>query len=277
MKKNIEYFSKFQDCQIYICDSTEIKYLEEFPCNITYIHMPNKSFIEKMYQILSDVESEYVAVCADDDFIIESTTLNIVSKIRSENYVMGVGRYAGFDLPFEGFYNIYKNLPKVESKIPFLRVVNYLSNYHMSLWAVYKKSSILKCYEILKKSNITNSNLIELTIAINSAIDGKILFTEEFYGVREVNNSNSENWAKQHLTLLGTFKRNRKLILNEIKNLSINSSNKKLFIIGFYIYLFDSFKNRIKNKFFNNKKIKKESIIDEKLNLLITKIIKDNY
>ncbi len=278
MKKNIKYFSSFKDCPIYICDSTEIKYSEEFPINISYIHMPNKSFIEKMNDILNKVDSDYVAICADDDFIIESTASSIVKKLKKENYVMGAGRYAGFDLPFDGFYSIYSNLPKVDDSIRFKRVISYLSNYYMSLWAVYKKSTILKCYEILYKSNITNHNLIELTIAINCAIDGKILFVDDLYGIREVNNINSDNWAKQHLTLLAAYKRNRKIIVKEINKLSLYSSNNKLFKIGAYIYLFNSLIDYLKYKFFKKNKIEKEDIIlNDKVEYLIKQIIIDNY
>jgi len=215
---------------------------------ISYVYMPNKSFIEKMYDILNKINTDYVAVCADDDFILEETTLKIITNLKEKKYVMGVGNYVGFDLPFKGFYNIYGKLPKINSNFASLRVVSYLSNYYMSLWAVYKKDTILKAYSILVKSDFKNHNLIELTIAINCAIEGKILFLDMLYGIREVNNVNSKNWAKEHKTIMSVFKNNYSQFAKEINNISINSSNQYLFKLGTYSYLIFSLKNKILNK-----------------------------
>jgi len=272
MKKNIEYFSKFKDCRIYICDSTTEKYISELPENISYYHMSGKSFIQKMNEVLGMIKTDYVAVCADDDFILEGTTLKIINQLKKNNCVMGVGRYAGFDLPFEGFYKVFSKFPSVDSSFALLRVISYLSNYHMSLWAVYKTKTIKKSYEILNGSIFSNHNFIELTIAITCAIEGRVLFYEKLYAIREVNNKNSKNWAKQHKPLLFECKSNFKEIYIQIDNISSKSLNKFLYIVGTYCYLLFSLINYFKTKY-TRKIIVKDNIKIEKELLSVKKII----
>jgi glycosyltransferase domain-containing protein len=279
IKKSIEYFSAFDKCHIYICDSSVDKYAEELPLNVSYLHMPRMSFVEKMHNTLNKITTEFVTVCADDDFILEKTMIEILAHIETEDYVMGVGSYVGFDVPFKGFFKLYGNLPEVNSNNALQRVKSYLSCYHMSLWAVYKRCTILKAYTILIESNFTNHNLIELTIAISCAIDGKILFLDKIYGVREVNNENSINWSKSHRALLSEYKNNYKKISKEVNEIAIKSNNKFLFKFGMCMYLYFAIKPLVVNKFFiNNNNNNNNNNIDLKDDLLkISKIINEKY
>jgi hypothetical protein len=219
--------------------------------------MPDKSFVQKMYTILNIIKTDYVAVCADDDFIIEECTVSILKQlINNTDYSMGIGKYAGFDLTFSGFYKIYDNIVTIDDKTELFRIIRYLSNYYMSLWAIYKKDTIKKAYRILQQSNFSNHNLIEITIAITCALDGKIYCDKKLYGIREVNNVNTNNWAKQHLPILSAYKNSYKHIVNDINQLSYSFKSRFFFKAGIYCYLFYSVKRLIK------KNTQKREILD---------------
>jgi len=248
LKRNIEYYSNFQNFQIYICDSSVEAYkTHEIPKHITYIHMPNKSFVEKMYLQLNKIETKYVSVCADDDFIMEHTTKEMILHMSKNNYVMSIGKYLGFDIPFNGFYEIYtdRKVPK-SYRDPEKMLKSYLSNYYMSLWATYEAKTIIKAYKILSKSKFSNDNLIEIVIAINCSLSGEIYFYNKVYGIREVNNSNSKNWAKKHPSLLKSYIKFN--LIEDLKSLEkefFREYNNNLFQKGIFYYIKDTFLKKI--------------------------------
>ncbi|MCG3679260.1 TIGR00180 family glycosyltransferase [Aliarcobacter butzleri] len=253
MQKNIEYFSIFKNCQIYICDSTDNIYEYEFPVNITYIHMPKKSFVQKMNLILENVETDYVAVCADDDFIIEDTVNEILEKLNHKNYAMGIGRYFGFDIPFNTFYPIYTqvNFSTINYKNSNDRLIKYMKNYYMSLWAVYNKNILKKAYDILNKVPYINDNFIELVISITCANDNSIYFSNNILGIRECKNIYNTSWKHKQKNLLEYSLDNRGNFLDTVKKFDSFFDNN-IFSKGINVYLKTINKKnkikRIKNK-----------------------------
>ena len=69
LKRSIEYFKNLEAKVIY-CDSSLQPYNKGLPSNIEYIHLPNKSFSEKILITLDKINTSFVALCADDDFIL---------------------------------------------------------------------------------------------------------------------------------------------------------------------------------------------------------------
>ena len=66
----IEYYSSFQDIRIIILDSSKNTLSVNLPNNCSYLHLPNVSFGEKLNMGASMVDTEFVVVSADDDFLI---------------------------------------------------------------------------------------------------------------------------------------------------------------------------------------------------------------
>lgn len=285
MKKNIEYFSKFKNCQIYICDSSLNKSDESFPSNIIYYHLKNKTFAQKMTFALKKIDTEYTAVCADDDFLIENTIQNLCIKMKKNSCVMGVGKYFGFNIPFFNFFQIYinRNHPYVLSNNKYQRIDNYMQDYYMSLWGVYQTNILKDTYNILSTITLNNDNFIELFIAFHFSCKGKIFFSNDILGVREINNIfNKNHWGNRHLTITTENIQDTK-IQQDIQNIVIALDNT-YFMEAIKIYVLSE-QNMIietNNKFstYNNKLVEKfikshykENLIyeaiDTKLNLLI--------
>lgn len=237
MKKNIEYFSSFKNCQIYICDSTEVQHNGEFPQNMTYIHMPKKSFVQKMNLILEDIQTDYVAVCADDDFVIEDTANEIVEKLGTK-YSMGIGRCFGFDIPFNRFYPIYTqvNFSSINHKNAESRISKYMKNYYMSLWAVYKRDILQKAYSILNQVVYVNDNFIELAIAITCANANNIYFSNSVLGIRECKNTYNNSWRHKQKNLLGYSLDNYEEFSSSLREFD-SFFEKNAFSRGISIYL----------------------------------------
>jgi len=71
LKRSIAFFKDLEAYVIY-CDSSLNPYIGLFKTNMKYVHVPGKQFAEKVLIALNCIRTDYVAMCADDDFILYS-------------------------------------------------------------------------------------------------------------------------------------------------------------------------------------------------------------
>ena len=112
LKRSMEYFKDLNATVIY-CDSSVNTYAFEIPHNVKYLHYPGLKFESKIMSALDIVKTEFVALCADDDFIIIDS-LYIGCKILESNqdFKTIVCKYISFNADFNGeYYPLYKNIP----------------------------------------------------------------------------------------------------------------------------------------------------------------------
>jgi len=201
LERSIKYFSGFEANIIYV-DSSAHPYTKKLPHNIIYFHCPSLSFPEKALFAIKQCNTEYIAFCADDDFLIESSLLLGVDNLNAnKELTASVGRYLAFNENFKGeFFQLYKYVdwPDVEKDCE-QNIINFLSNYHQILWALYHRETIKLAYEMVVKSMFTNDNFIELVIATVCAGTGGISLVDKYWGVREI--CNREHWGKRHAQL----------------------------------------------------------------------------
>jgi glycosyltransferase domain-containing protein len=187
--------------RILCCDSSAHSYRYFIPCNIKYVHMPGFSFVDKMCAAIQNIDTKFIACCADDDFILKKSILEGVDFLNKEmEYSALVGRYVGFLKNFNGsFYGMYNKNSYVPSKIPIENAINFMGSYHMILWGLYRKEFLLESYSILSYSNFDNDNYIELVIGLVQSYRGKIKIVDKVWGVREIEFKGG--WRKKHTTL----------------------------------------------------------------------------
>lgn len=201
LERSMRYFACFEANVMYV-DSSVKAYKGDFSDNIQYIHLEGMSFPQKALFAIDKCHTEYIAFCADDDFLIEASVRQGVDKLKGNNSCTAVvGRYIGFDENFSGdFFEIlnYSEWPTVnlDNKT---NVANFFSNYHQILWSLYKKDTIKLAYEIISEAEFSNDNFIEIVIGTVCAGSGGIMFIDESWGVREI--SLSQHWGNRHKSL----------------------------------------------------------------------------
>ena len=197
----MEYFKDLQANVIY-CDSSSDKYEGVLYGNIKYLHLPSKGFAEKTCIALTAINTDYVAMCADDDFvIIESLYKGLNFLTQNKSYKCVVGKYLGFNEDFDGrFFPIYQELPE-DIDLGFDKNAEvFFKNYYQILWAMYDKKVIDQVYRIINQAKFRNDNFIELTIGAYVCYVGGIKFINEIWGVREINSQ--EHWGNRHEPIL---------------------------------------------------------------------------
>lgn len=195
----MEYF-KDLNAQVFYCDSSEIAYDDTLSPNIRYLHLPGKKFAEKILIALHSINTDLVALCADDDFIlIDSLYKGADFLSKNNDFSTIIGKYFGFKEEFDG---IYAKNPNSFRDINFSAEENarvFFTNYYQILWAMYRKNTLETAFTIIKQAKFSNDNFIELIIGAVVCYSGGIRFLNDIWGIREI--SASDHWGKRHLSI----------------------------------------------------------------------------
>ncbi len=165
LKRSMEYFKNL-DAEIIYCDSSLEKYSEELYSNINYLHLPNENFASKVLIALERITTNFVALCADDDFILfESLNegCNILNNNKKINTV--IGKTIFFHEKFDGFFYENSNFnPRQIVFSPSENEKSFFSDYTQILWGLFRKENLLTSYKLIKEANFSNENFFEITI-----------------------------------------------------------------------------------------------------------------
>lgn len=200
LKRSMAYF-KDLDANIIYCDSSSEKYEGELYPNMNYLHLPDKKFAEKILFALSEIKTNFVALCADDDFIVIQSLYKGISFLNeNKNYKTVVGKYISFKDVFDGnYYPMYQAPPNdVDLGIDKNAEV-FFKNYYQILWGMYDKEVLVKAFQIINKAKFHNDNFIELVIGTCACYAGAIKFLDEIWGVREI--CANDHWGSRHLPI----------------------------------------------------------------------------
>lgn len=197
LKRSIDYYKNLEADVIY-CDSSEHRFDGFIGENMEYLYLRGKKFHEKIIIALKYAKTSYIALCADDDFIlIPSLYKGIQFLDNNQEYKTLVGKYVSFNDTFDGnFYRKYQKLPQDLNLGCEANAKLFFENYFQILWAMYDKNVLIESFKVIKKAKYGNDNFIELTIGAVVCKLGGIKFLNRIWGVREI--STKEHWANQH-------------------------------------------------------------------------------
>lgn len=201
LKRSMDYFKNLK-AEVVYCDSSSEKYEGELNNNVRYLHLPDKKFAEKILLAITEVNTDFVAMCADDDFvIIESLYEGVDFLMQNRNYKTTVGKYIGFNADFDGgFYPMYQKLPEDINIGVDKNAEVFFKNYYQILWSMYDKKVVAKAFKIINEAKFHNDNFIEMVIGACACFEGGIKFLNEIWGVREM--SSQEHWGSRHVPII---------------------------------------------------------------------------
>ncbi|MDP2420244.1 TIGR00180 family glycosyltransferase [Sediminibacterium sp.] len=271
LRRSMEYFKNLNACIIY-CDSTEQEFIGELSSNIKYLHLKGLNFSDKILVALDLANTDYVALCADDDFIVIESLYKGVSFLSSnQDFKVVVGKYVSFNPIFDNcYYPLYQELPSDINMGLEKNIDKFFSNYYQILWALYDKVLLTESFKIIKEGKFYNDNYIELVIGACSCKRGGIKFINDIWGVRESNSS--EHWGDKHFPILNMkiannhndFKKFKELVdkvvfegyAEKIILAYFKNQNPKIYLFKLYVnkFLGKNLKERIKKIFFTDRK-----------------------
>lgn len=200
LARSIRFFKNL-DADVIYCDSTIEKYSGTLYQNMTYLHLPDKKFHEKILIAVKNLKTDNIALCADDDFILLSSLIK-GSRFLGENksYKTVIGNNVLFYENFTGnfFYErkiSFQTLTYSKNK----NAIKYFKSYSQILWRMYNKKIVEIAFRIIEKSKFSNDNFIELVLGAVACYYGGIKVIPGYWSVREVNES--DHWGHKHKSI----------------------------------------------------------------------------
>lgn len=174
--------------RLIVLDSSAIRYLKEINCkNIIYVHCPEKNFLGKINDTLSEVTTDFALLCADDDFIIQDGLAGCLHFLEeNKDFVATQGLVTRFINLGEIIHmpdQIISLGKSFDSDIAEERLrKGILESYTQTFYSVYRTKTLKK---IINEATALNYNLFELFITISTYTLGKYAVTPNYYYVRE--------------------------------------------------------------------------------------------
>jgi glycosyltransferase domain-containing protein len=174
-----------------IIDSSAEQYsFAELPPNIEYIHLPNYDFFEKVNFVLNQSKAKYIMLIADDDCVFESFLRKGVGYLEeNDDFSLVTGKWFCFRDDNYIVHELYKSehFRDCREDDAATRCQNYLSNFFMTFWSLYRKEPLSKIYRILGELDTYFIAMNEIIQAALISYYGKIKFSDNrFLGAREV-------------------------------------------------------------------------------------------
>lgn len=222
LQRVVDYYSNFR-INVSIIDSSTDSYTNSLlPGHISYTHLPNALFHEKILYACSNSDKKLIALCADDDFLLPSSLLSAQeSMVNNPSISLSFGKFAFFDTDkrLKGLYKVeipypsHKRLINGDSQS---RLCHLMDNYCQVLWSLYRKDVLIKSFEIVKNAKYNNDNFIELTIASTASFMGELNFISGLFGAREINPN--EHWGTRHQAISFNDKKDIKSFSQQISS-----------------------------------------------------------
>jgi glycosyltransferase domain-containing protein len=176
LKRCINYYSTFKNCEIIICDSSEKTDSNNFG-KIKYFHLPGYTFSQKILYAVQNASCDFICLSADDDFLFENSLKKGYNYLKDNTgYVSVHGYFSGFKISNDvSLYNkpIYphnNNFQCLEDS-PSERIINSMNPYMHLLYSLHPKYIAIECLKFaVNFPEVTN---VEISFNIITLIYGK--------------------------------------------------------------------------------------------------------
>ncbi len=201
-----QYFNK-----IIIVDSSKSKYPYNLEDNrIRYIHCPELGYYEKLILAVEYVDTEYMAFCADDDFIIPKGVFSATKfLIDNPDYSMAIGRQVCFFKKSEKSPKYEWRLTdwegtSIDEDTASKRLIGLLSSFKASTFYAVHRKELMR--ELLQGALENTSDYLmgEYIVASLAVIRGKFKITDDLYMARNAHPSNNPH-NLYNFIMNGTF------------------------------------------------------------------------
>lgn len=194
LKRLLDYLLNY-GIRVIVADSSEIefRYKSEFEGRITYRFFPKTILGEKLHQILPLIQTPFVVMCANDDFLVPESVHTIISFLeKNQDYNSGQGIYIDFSAEGDEIHTSmrYKNTIDIDlnDANPSDRLFQLQRNYFQYYYAVFRTETFTKAINSVVEAGqakIKNLCLLESYLSSFTAIGGKHMILPIFYAARE--------------------------------------------------------------------------------------------
>ena len=244
IKRSHSYWKKTQ-VNFLICDSSD-KINDDLKNYKNYHYTKEKSFYNKLFKIIKNVNTKYVMIIADDDLACVDTLEKCVSFLEQNNeFVSAQGSFIDFWYDDNNKIDICVRNPSIsaiDSNIletdSNLRINKSMNPYMHHVYSIHRKNVLKDALNLSRK--LKNNPAAEINITLFGSIFGKHKMIECLYVCRQVvpiskiNFTKSENFLewlnnKKNKNYIKEWVNQLSIIHSNINNQSYDDANKTIF------------------------------------------------
>ena len=216
LKRILDYYS-YVPLQIIVVDSTREPFSGQFdPVKILYNHFPDMPMPMKIAKALVQVKTRFVAMCADDDFIIPEGMISCINFLnQNKGFVAAQGNNISYKKSdnYEEYIEINPMYLQqlnyeITSPDPFKRMGKLFQPYRTIFSAVHYTGVLKRAFQQLDPE-IKNLYLNEYLTAVVPILSGYYKELNLFYQVREFSPT-SDDKTTDNLDVISTSSRYKK-------------------------------------------------------------------
>jgi glycosyltransferase domain-containing protein len=187
LKRSIRYWLQ-SGYEILVADGSAASNSDLVPKSAQYFHDPDSRIEDRWINAIRQVRTEYILLCADDDFIgFDAIRACVLFLQKHLAFSSAQGLYASFFVDKVGVkigdcYGRFNYYPLEEDDLG-IRLVHCLRYYAQTIYSVQRKSDVLKYVDGF--GSFGNDNLFEIMFTLGNALTGKHKVFPFLYGVRE--------------------------------------------------------------------------------------------
>ena len=176
-------------------DSSDQAFDGQLPDSTRYLHKPGLPFADKLLLGSELVETDLVAVCADDDFLVPTGVREAASFLaQNESYVSCQGLCMTYMLPNDNLVVVYpkfQNLSLERTRQDFQssdakeRVLNHFDPFMQWLYAVHRKDAFNAMARLLCGVDPLRAAFVDRVITLGLAAQGNCKVLPSLFMVRE--------------------------------------------------------------------------------------------
>lgn len=177
-------------------------------------------FFEKVVNALKTVDTPYVGLCADDDFIASHSvdrSVEFLTKHPSYNAVQG----RSFTVEISNNQKLHVvAYPQhaVEGADAKTRFESYFKNPSPNFYAVYRTAVIKDIFARISRYRTDNTRFEELAVSSLAAVSGNIAVLPTLHMVRQTSRNRTDSGSKQTggwrtIVQLDSFTKNRQIFI----------------------------------------------------------------
>lgn len=182
-----------------LVDGSDLAYEGDTPSNVTYFHMPGERAAMRMAFAMTKVQTPYVVVLADDDYLVPSALQRGMQFLtQNPQYSSYQGKVLTFNERFEKSSILYKSYKafhqpaSLDLDSPLERLVAHMSHYTFTFYSLQKTSIWSRffkdVYPYLKDEPVflqKHPAIFELVQSVHCILSGKNKMSDSVYLLRE--------------------------------------------------------------------------------------------
>ncbi len=210
LERALDYYAAF-GVNVVVADSSKEYFKKKLPQHITYLHVPEMEYFQKIRHLLTQVTTTFIIYLPDDDYVthqgmttcyryMEHHTECVVAKGQNIAFSVEQGQIK-FTLKNSYQYLLWQELGFIKERLS--RVKKILQPYSQLVYCLHR-TDVLRDFYSLDFSWLKSVGFFERTLNIYMAIRGEVAYLNTFFGAREVGNSRQHegyNYSLHHEVL----------------------------------------------------------------------------